>query len=493
MSDQDNHCLELKMGHRIFYLLFATLGLAGCVKTEQQPDAYMDGNYWRDQALTDILPFWTRHAVDSVNGAFHCDLDGNWVPVGDTKYPSMIARHLFSYSTAYYMSGRQEDIEVADGIKDYLLTHAWDSLYGGWYDALTISGEPKQRTKSTFVQVYVITGLALYYAVTHDAEVLDYINRTNELLEEKVWDKDKGGYFDLCKQDWTLATKTKSVSSQLAPLSGYLLYLYTATRAPEYLRQAERIMDVMMQRMTDTKTGWVLESFDEDWNYTTGATGVDEINIGHNIEVAWSLLRLYLLNNRNDYLKAGLSLAERLHQHGFDEQTGFWFATIGNQDPSLKSDFTYWWIQAYGLMFDLCLQRVEPEGNYMESFRKSAAFWDSYFLDKKNGDTHLSVFRNGSPSDIRKANQYKASYHSMEHGLLNYMYLTNWVNPKSVTLYFRLSVSDSEKLYPLLIEQSNAAITKVSVDGKAYTSQAIDSGFVRLPNLNEIPVEVSME
>ena len=245
--------------------------------------------------------------------------------------------------------------------------------------------------------------------------------------------------------------------------------------------------------MTDTKTGWVLESFDEDWNYTSDATGADEINIGHNIEVAWSLLRLYLLNNRNDYLKAGLSLSERLHQHGFDEQTGFWFATIGNQDPSLKSDFTYWWIQAYGLMFDLCLQRVEPEGNYMESFKKGAAFWDRYFLDKKNGDTHLSVLRDGTPSDIRKANQYKASYHSMEHGLLNYMYLANWINPKPLTHYFRLSVSDGEKLYPLLIEQSNAAITKVSVDGKDYGSYAVDSGFVRLPNLKEIAVEVSME
>lgn len=147
MRDQDNSVFLLKMGHRIFYLLFATLGLTGCVKIE--PDVHMDGNYWRDQALTDILPFWTKYAVDSVNGAFHSDLDGNWVPVGDTKYPSMIARHLFSFSAAYYMRGRKEDIEVADEIKDYLLTHAWDSLYGGWYDALTISGDPKQRTKST--------------------------------------------------------------------------------------------------------------------------------------------------------------------------------------------------------------------------------------------------------------------------------------------------------------------------------------------------------
>ena len=80
----------------------------------------------------------------------------------------MIARHLFSYSAAYLMSGREEDIMIADRTKDYLLTHAWDSLYGGWYDQLTASRDPKQRTKSTFVQVYVIPGLALYYSVTHD-------------------------------------------------------------------------------------------------------------------------------------------------------------------------------------------------------------------------------------------------------------------------------------------------------------------------------------
>jgi len=481
------------MKNRIFYLLFATIGLAGCENKEQPADAHMDSKYWKHQALVDILPFWTKHAVDSVNGSFHSDLDGNWMPTGDTRYPSMIARHLFSYSVAYYMDGREEQIEVADRIKDYLLTHAWDTLHGGWYDVLTVTGEPQQRTKSTFVQVYVITGLALYYAVTHDAEVLDYINRSNQLLEEKVWDKDKGGYFDLCEQDWTLATKTKSVSSQLAPVSGYLLYLYTATRSADYLSQAERIMDVIMDRMTDSETGWVLESFDEGWKYSYSSKGADEINIGHNIEVAWALLRLYLLNDRNDYLKSGLSLAERLHQHGFDNQTGFWYATIGNQNPSLKSDFTYWWIQAYGLMFDLCLQYVNPDAGHMEDFKQGAAFWDNYFIDKKNGDTHLSVLRDGTPSDTRKANQYKASYHSMEHGLLNYLYLDNWVDPKPLTLYFRVNSSGGEPLYPLLIERSDARISSVIIDGKPSDSGAIDSGFVRLPTLREVKVEVSME
>ena len=52
-------------------------------------------------------------------------------------------------------------------------------------DALQPSGDPMEYSKSTFVQVYVITGLAMYYTVTHDKEILDYINKSNDLLEQK--------------------------------------------------------------------------------------------------------------------------------------------------------------------------------------------------------------------------------------------------------------------------------------------------------------------
>ena len=179
----------------LLFLCAVTAALAGCVRSEQQADPYVDCNHWKDQALTDILPFWTKYAEDTVNDAFYCTLDADWNPDGETKFPSMIARHLFSYSAAYLMDGRNEHIVMADRIKDYLLTHAWDGQYGGWYDALTATGDPQQLTKSTFVQVYVVTGLALYYAVTHDAEVLDYIDRSNDLLEEKAWDREKGRVF----------------------------------------------------------------------------------------------------------------------------------------------------------------------------------------------------------------------------------------------------------------------------------------------------------
>jgi mannose/cellobiose epimerase-like protein (N-acyl-D-glucosamine 2-epimerase family) len=245
--------------------------------------------------------------------------------------------------------------------------------------------------------------------------------------------------------------------------------------------------------MVDKKSGWVLESFDKNWNYQRAANDQREINVGHNIETAWSLARLHRLNNREDYLHAATVLSDSLHHYGFNSQKGFWFASIGNDDPARHSEDTYWWIQAYGNMFDLYLAGLHPQQNYTKHFLKGAAFWDTYFLDKEKGDTHLSVLESGEVKDFRKANQFKSSYHNMEHCLLNYFYLGCWVNPEPLTLYFKItSAREGEKLYPLPIEKLNALIKEVTINGKAYGIEGAEQGMVTLPALSDASVAITM-
>jgi len=480
--------------YRAIVLTILSIVLFTTCTKEQEVNQFTQSEYWKNQTLTAILPPWTDNAVDSINGSFFCNLDGNWKPVGeDVKFPSMIARHLFSYSSAYLMSGDDQYLTIAREIKAYLFDKAWDNEYGGWFDALSADGKPWQEGKSTFVQVYVITGLTLYYFVTHDQEVLDYINRSNELLEKNAWDQNSGGYYDALQRNWAVSSEVKSVSSQLAPVSGYLLYLYMATRDKKYLDQAERICDTIIRFMVDTKSGWILENFDKNWNYMPGRQNEEEINVGHNIEVAWSLLRLYLLNNRTDYLQAGKTLTDSLHHYGFNSNTGFWAATIGNENPRLQSNYTYWWIQAYGNMFDLYLNRVYGETSYLNGFSKGAAFWETYFLDKDKGDTHLSVLQTGEVKEAQKANQFKASYHSVEHGLLNYLYLGWWVNRKPVTLYFNIKDSKSgDALYPIPVEMLDARLTEIKINNNVHPLNISSSGSISLPELKDAEVVVTL-
>ena len=103
-------------------------------------------------------------------GHLFTNLDSLWQPFGNSdKYPSMISRHLFSYSVSYLLSGNEGDLKIAEKTVKWLLDHAWDKEYGGWFDSMDENGNPVETTKTTFVQVYAITGLTMYYFITHDS------------------------------------------------------------------------------------------------------------------------------------------------------------------------------------------------------------------------------------------------------------------------------------------------------------------------------------
>jgi hypothetical protein len=114
-------------------------------------------------------------------------------------------------------------------------------------------------------------------------------------------------------------------------------------------------------------------------------------------------------------------------------------------------------------------------------------------MDKKRGDTHLTVMENGAVTNAQKANQFKASYHNMEHGLLNYLYLGGWVFPQPITLYFKISSSrEGDLLYPMPIEILNTRVKNIMIDGREYTPLQASGEAVQLPALKDASVAVTL-
>ena len=439
---------------------------------EGKPE-YMQGEYWKDQVIKDVLPYWTKHARDTANGGFYTTLDSVWKTFGDQrKYPSMLSRHIFGYSVGYLLSGDQKYLDIARETVDYLIDHAWDPAFGGWYDVLDEKGNPLETTKSMFIQVYSITGLAMYYFVTRDPAILEYIDRSNDLLESKAWDPEAGGYFNVMSRDWQVVDSNKSISSEVTPVSGYLLYLYLATRNQRYLDQCKKILDHITGRMIDPESGWVLETFDRNWNYLPGVEDETEVSIGHNIEVAWMIYRYYLITGEKEYRGKATRLTDKIYRYGTDPDLGFWYNTVSRLNPDKHAGITYWWVQAYGIMFDLFAFHVSNQEKYLVDYSRGAAFWDECFIDRKHGDTYFSVLSDGSAGETLKANRYKSSYHNAENGLLNYLCLNAWGNHEQVELYFYLkdnqdindlsfSPLEGESLKVSAIDTSNSPVVKV--------------------------------
>lgn len=447
-------------------ILLVTGGLAPSMA--QPADALLDGTYWRTQGLSAILPAWTERARNG-DGMFYAELTRDWTPRDSTtQYPGMVARHLFSYSAAYLMSGRETHLRHGEATLDGMIEHGWDATYGGWFNTVTHAGDVVDPEKDLFMQIYAITGLALYTIATRDPRARKYLRRTRGFIEEHAWDEEYGGYVDVLNRDGSVNHARKDFSPQLAPLSGYLLYLFPATRDSTYLRKARRIMDLTLTHMQG-EDGWIRERFARDWTFLPDDSKNSHLNVGHNLEVAWLLLRLHALTGEESYRSEGLALTDQLLEQAFHAQTGAWRSKLKRTDPSQYRRTTTWWVQAYGNLLQLYAYRVTGHDRYRRAFVQGARFWNDHFVDEKFGGTILRAHLDGGLADGAKAVRTKTSYHAMEHSFLAYLYLALWTNNGSATLHYRVADADGSRLYPLPVEDTTAQIRRMTVNGTPTT------------------------
>ena len=104
----------------------------------------------------------------------------------------------------------------------------------------------------------------------------------------------------------------------------------------------------------------------------------------------------------------------------------------------------------------------------------------------------LRVHLDGRVADGAKAVRTKTSYHAMEHALLNFLYLSLWVNDPPATLHYRIEGPFDGAFSPLPVGATEPTIQKILVDGRRRSPST--TGMIRL-NLQRnasIPVTVTV-
>ena len=243
--------------------------------------------------------------------------------------------------------------------------------------------------------------------------------------------------------------------------------------------------------MIDDLSGWILEDFDSAWNYIPRDSDKTEINIGHNVEGAWMLLRNYLLTGHEDPLRIGQLLADKIIRSGAFNKNNIWLSSSGRTNTSLHGAGTYWWIQAYGNMFSLCQYHITNDKRFLDNFVKGATLWDNSFMDRVYGDTYFSTDSAGKVTDATKATRFKASYHNIEQCFLNYLCLNLWVNNEPAELHFMIHSShEGEVLYPVLIEDKSIKISTFTGKNQNQMSFKTKDQGIFLPQLKACPLTV---
>jgi mannobiose 2-epimerase len=352
----------------------------------------------------DILPFWLGNARDREHGGFHSFI-GEDMTVRDDPIPRgalLTSRILWTFSAAYRLYRDPEYLEMARWAYKDLLERFVDRQYGGLYWSARADGTPVDAHKLIYGQAFGIYGLSEYYRATGDRTALDLAIAIYALVEKNAHDPVNGGYFDLLSRQWTrdagadtgelLGGAPKSQNSHIHILEGFTNLLRVWPDEGLRARQRE-LIGLVMTRIIDPRTHHLVLFMRDDWTPMG-----DDVSYGHDIELSWLLVEAAGVLGEPALLARAralaLQIADVTSAQGVDADGGVYSGGGPNGPTDMDKE---WWEQAEAAVGFMNAYQISGRPAYLADSLRSWRIIQDKFVDRRNGDWHNMLRRDGTP------------------------------------------------------------------------------------------------
>ncbi|MEP7284713.1 MAG: AGE family epimerase/isomerase, partial [Chloroflexota bacterium] len=384
-------------------------------------------------------------------------------------------------------------------------TQVFSSEFGDDYDAVP-----------AYEQIYALAGPIQTYRITGDPRILKDAELTVDLFDRYFLDAEKGGYFSHL-DPVTLDPRSDTLGENLGKKNwnsvgdhapAYLINLYLATGDERYAKMLEYTFDTIAEHFPDyDNSPFVQEKFFEDWSQDqTHMWQQNRGVVGHNLKIAWNLMRMYGLMPKPEYEALARKIAEVMPSVGADRQRGGWYDVMERVPaPGEKlhryafHDRKAWWQQEQGILAYQIMYGILCDPEYNQLARESAAFYNAFFLDHDDGAVYFNVLASGLPylmgTERLKGSHSMSGYHSTELCYLSQVYLNLLITKQPLDLYFKPYPNGFRnnilRVAPDILPQGSVKITEVYVNDKPYRYFNADELTVTLPeSASQIRVRV---
>lgn len=371
----------------------------------------------RDNLTQNILPYWMEKMVDP-RGGFYGRRDGNDRLYADAPKGAILnGRLLWSFSSAYRLTGNPEYLTMATRAKDYILRHFYDPEYGGIYWSLNADGTPLDTKKQFYAIGFVIYGLSEYVRATDDKEALDYAIKLFNDIETHSRDLKNGGYLEACTREWgkiddmRLSDKdenmAKTMNTHLHIIEPYT-NLYRVW-PDERLREAiMHLMHLFLDVMEDKATSHLGLFFDEEWHRHDS-----NVSYGHDIEASWLLMETAMLLDDKELLEKTKRHTRRIAEAALEGRTDEGSMIYELHGDGRLEDDRHWWVQAEDVIGLTYLHKFHGVVGALDKAMNSWAYIRDNIVDHEGGEWHWSRRVDGSVNvDDDKAGFWKCPYHN---------------------------------------------------------------------------------
>jgi mannose/cellobiose epimerase-like protein (N-acyl-D-glucosamine 2-epimerase family) len=445
-----------------------------------------------------------------------------------------ISRLVYGFATAFLMTGEDRYLDAAEHGTQYLRDHMRfldtdeDVVY--WYHGIDVKNACEQKIFASefgddydaipiYEQIYALAGPVQTYRATGDPRILRDIEATIRLFDRFFLDRHHGGYFshidpigmDPRSESLGRNRARKNWNSIGDHAPAYLINLYLATGERRHFDFLTYTADIIEKQFPDyAHSPFVNERFHEDWSHDlTWGWQQNRAVVGHNLKIAWNLMRINSANPSPRYVELAKMIAGIMPAVGSDRQRGGWYDVMERtRQPGQEAHrFTWhnrkaWWQQEQAILAYLILAGVTKDPEYLRHARESAAFYNAFFLDHDDGAIYFNVLANGVPyllgNERLKGSHSMSNYHSSELCYLAQTYLNLLIAGRSLDLYFRPQPGawkhDILRVAPDLLPAGSVRIGAVWIDGAPYSNFESERLTVKLPaTADPIKVKVRMD
>jgi cellobiose epimerase len=431
----------------IFRMLAAVILLGISSGCAQKKDTSLEGQTLHITAemltvLRSELDKFYPACIDTQYGGYFSDFDSAWKLNGpQDKMIVTQARYVWSASNAamFYQKDTLLRSFANHGVL-FLKNTMWDKQYGGFYDLVTRTGEPKQEDgqiiKRAYGQSFAIYGLANYFNASHDTLALRLAQEAFRWLDKHSYDPKYGGYFQFLQRDGTpFPHGLKNSPPKDQNSSIHLLECFTELYRvwpDSTLRERLSSMLRLIRDVITTEQGYLTLFSRGDWtpvSFKDSTEAVrkmnfefDHVSFGHDVETAYLMLEASeVLGLKHD--TTTLWIAKKMVDHalrfGWDKERGgiydggYYFS--GQTKPTIVRNTKEWWSQAEALNSFFMMSDFFPQDT-QQYYKQFCLQWDyckKYVIDQEQGGwywggTDIVPALKSAP----KATIWKGCYHT---------------------------------------------------------------------------------
>ena len=494
--------------------------------------SYFQRQDWWIQQIKELGDFYLKSQfssgrVDYKNYSTNLFLDGHHDSDNLRQETDTISRLIYGFASAYMLTGEERFLEAAENGTRYLRENMRaideDNNVTFWYHAMKLNLKDGNVVGQTpvyasefgddynaipaYEQIYALAGPAQTFRITGDPEILKDIEMTVNLFDKYFLDPEQGGYYShIDPVSWSPKDANlngnrsrKNWNSVGDHTPAYLINAWLATGDERYKKMLKDTADLIAEHFPDDEhSPFVQEKFFENWKHDKSwGWQQDRAVVGHNLKIAWNMIRVYNLFKDNKYAELSRKIARTMPKVGYDTQRGGWYDVLERTLEDGQEFFRFvwhdrkaWWQQEQGILAYLILNGVFKDPEYLKLARESSAFYNSWFLDHDSGGIYFNVLANGMPylmgTERLKGSHSMSGYHSFELAYLATVYTNLLIIKQPTDFYFkpypRAFKDGILRVQPDLLPEGSVVIEKVWMNEEEYTNFDRLALTVKLPD-----------